>query len=109
MKANIQLIDVVKLDTFDNQTYEAHIRCLHPEDGKALVAIMENRSSINGFEVKGSPTWKRAARIEEVMGEGGVQKEYAVSQDLYIAFKASDDDDVTNMTNLLWDIDSVIK
>ena len=108
MKANIQLIDVVKLDTFDGQTYEAHIRCLNPEDGKALVAIMENRSSINGFEAKGYH-WKPAARIEDVMGEGGVQKEYAVSQDLYIAFKGSDDDDVTNMTNLLWDIDSVIK
>lgn len=108
MKANIQLIDVVKLDTFDGQTYEAHIRCLNPEDGKALVAIMENRSSINGFDLKGFHH-KFVARIEEVMGEGGVQKEYKLSRDLYLTFKASDDDDVTNMANLLWDIDSVIK
>ena len=27
----------------------------------------------------------------------------------YVSFKAQDDDDSTNMTNLLWDIDSVIK
>lgn len=108
MKANIQLIDVVKLDTFDGQTYEAHISCLNPEDGKSLVAIMENRSSINGFDLKGFHH-KFVARIEEVMGEGGVQKEYKLSRDLYLTFKASDDDDVTNMSNLLWDIDSVIK
>ncbi len=69
---------------------------------------MENRSSINGFEVKGYQ-WKPVARIEEVMGDGGVQKEYVLSSDIYISFKASDDDDSTNMTNLLWDIDSVIR
>ena len=108
MKANIQLIDVVKLDTFDGQTYEAHIRCLNPEDGKVLVAIMENRSSINGFEVKGYH-WKPAARIEDVLGEDGVHPEYKMSKDLFLTFKAMDDDDSTNMTNLLWDIDSVIK
>lgn len=96
------------MDTFDGRTYEAHVRCLNREDGKALVALMENRSSINGFEVKGYQ-WKVTARIEEVPGEDGVQKEYVMSSDIYISFRASDDDDSTNMTNLLWDIDSVIR
>lgn len=108
MKANIELICVAKLDTFDGQTYEAHVRCLNREDGRALIGIMENRSSINGFEVKGY-NWKPAARIEEVMDDCGMHKEYALSTDLFISFRASDDDDSTNMTNLLWDIDSVIK
>ena len=107
MKANIELICVAKEDTFDGKTYEAHIRCLNREDGKALVGIMDNRSSINGFEVRGY-SWKPAARIEEVMGDGGVQKEYVMSSDLFVSFKALDDDEATNMTNLLWDIDSVI-
>jgi len=108
MLGKIELLCVAKLDTFDGRTYEAHVRCLNREDGKALVAIMENRSSINGFEVKGYQ-WKVTARIEEVPGEDGVQKEYVLSSDIYISFRASDDDDSTNMTNLLWDIDSVIR
>lgn len=108
MLGKIELICVAKLDTFDGRTYEAHVRCLSREDGKALVALMEQRSPINGFEVKGYQ-WKPVARIEEVPGEDGVQKEYVLSSDIYISFKASDDDDSTNMTNLLWDIDSVIK
>jgi len=108
MLGKIELLCVVKLDTFDHCTYEAHVRCANPEDGKALVAIMENRSSINGFEVRGYH-WTHAARIEEVMGDGGVQKEYVLSRDMFLTFRASDDDDSTNMTNLLWDIDSVIK
>lgn len=69
---------------------------------------MENRSSINGFEVKGYH-WTLAARIEDVPGDGGVQKEYVMSRDMFLTFRASDDDDSTNMTNLLWDIDSVIR
>lgn len=108
MLGKIELLCVVKLDTFDGMTYEAHVRCVNPEDGKALVAIMENRSSINGFEVKGYH-WKPAARIEEVMGDGGVQKEYVMSRDMFLTFRASDDDDSTNIANLLWDIDSVIR
>ena len=108
MKANIQLIDVVKLDTFDNQTYEAHVRCLNPEDARSLVSIMENRSSINGFDLKGFH-YKFVARIEEVLGEDGVRKEYKLSRDLYLTFKSLEENDSLNMTNLLWDIDSVIK
>lgn len=108
MISNLQLLCVVKLDTSDGKTYEAHLRCLNREDGMALVSQMEDRSSINGFEVKGYD-WKPSGRIEEVMGDGGVQPEYVMGRDLFISFKAEEDDQTTAMTNLLWDINSVIK
>ena len=108
MLGKIELLCVVKLDTFDGKRYEAHLRCLNREDGKALVAIMENRSSINGFEVMGYH-WKPAGRIEQVMGEGGMQPEFVLGNDLFITFKADEEEQSTAMTNLLWDIDSVIR
>ena len=108
MISKMQLLCVVKLDTFSGNRYEAQLQCLNRDDAKAFVALMENRSSINGFEVVGYH-WKQAARIEEVMGEDGVQKEFKLYNDLFLTVEASDDDQATAMTNLLWDIDSVIK
>lgn len=108
MLGKIELLCVVKLDTFDGKRYEVHLRCLNREDGKSLVALMENRLSINGFEVMGYH-WKPAGRIEQVMGEGGMQPEFVLGNDLFITFKADEEEQSTAMTNLLWDIDSVIR
>lgn len=108
MISKMQLLCVVKVDTFDGRTYEAQLRCQNKEDGKNLVSLMENRSSINGFDVTGYH-WVPTCRMEEVTDESGKHNEYRFTNDLHVTVKASDDDDSTNMTNLLWDIDSVLR
>lgn len=108
MVSKMQILCVVKVDTFDGKTYEAQLLCHNREDGYSLVRLMEQRSSINGFEVVGC-LWKPSCRLVEELGEDGVHQEFRLGNDLFITFKAAEDDMCVAMENLLWDINSVMK
>lgn len=104
----IELLHVVKVDTFDGRTYEAALKCLKREDGLAFVGLMNERTKLTGYEVTGF-AFKPMAHIEEVAGEGGVEREYHITQGIFVTFKTQEEDMSYAMTGLLADIDSVIR
>lgn len=99
MKANIELICIAKVDTFDGQTYEAHVKCQDKEDGLGLVRSLEDRSSISGIEVVGCAFKPVCYHTSE--GD-------TFTKDIFITVKY-DDDYVTAMGNIAYEIECLIK
>ena len=108
MIERIELLHVVKVDTFDGRTYEAALKCLNRADGLAFVGLMEERTKLTGYEVTGF-AFKPMAHIEEVAGECGVEHEYHITQGIFVTFKPQEEDMSYAMTGLLADINSVIR
>ena len=109
MIERIELLHVVKVDTFDGRTYEAALKCLNREDGLTFVGLMNERTKLTGYEVTGF-AFKPMAHIEEVaVDKIVVQREYHISQGIFVTFKTKEEDMSYAMTGLLADIDSVIR
>ena len=108
MIERFELLHVVKGDTFDGRTYEAALKCLNRQDGLAFVGLMEERTKLTGYEVTGF-AFKPMAQVVEVAGEGGVEREYHITQGFFVTFRTQEEDISNAMTGLLANIDSVIR
>ena len=49
------------------------------------------------------------AQVVEVAGEGGVEREYHITQGFFVTFRTQEEDISNAMTGLLANIDSVIR
>lgn len=95
----MSLICIAKVDTFDGQTYEAHIKCDDREDGLSLVRSIQDRESISGIEVVGCAFKPVCYHTPD--GD-------TFTKDIYITMRY-DDDYITAMGNIAYELDVLMK